>query len=146
MVSELDDKQLATELRVTLTRLVKKLRSQSSTRNLVSLTERSVMKLLDEYQQLLPSEIAKMEKVTTQSMSQILNHLAELGYVVRMPSETDGRKVMVSLTETGKGVLEASRNELSEWLDRAIRESCSAEDKEILRKALDPLTKLVNFD
>jgi DNA-binding MarR family transcriptional regulator len=72
------DIQLASELRTVITRLIKKLRKHSVTGMQLSLTERSTMSLLDQYGELLPNELAAMEKITNQSMSQILNHLSEL--------------------------------------------------------------------
>ncbi len=78
--------QLASDLRTVITRLIKKLRSKSATSGKLSLTERSTISLLDQHKELLPSELAAMEKITTQSMSQILNHLLELGYITRKTS------------------------------------------------------------
>lgn len=95
---------------------------------------------------MLPSELARQEKVTTQSMSQILNHLGDLGYIVRTPSETDKRKVMISLSETGQALLTNARHEGNEWLNKAITQTCSPEEQAILRQALGPLGKLVDFD
>ncbi|MVM30742.1 MarR family transcriptional regulator [Spirosoma sp. HMF4905] len=141
-----NDQELSTEIRTIVARLIKKIRSQSPTHQKLSLTERSVIKLLDKQKEMLPNEIAKMEKVTTQSMSQILNHLSALGYITRKPSETDKRKVMISLSEVGQAILHAVRHEADEWLTKAIQETCSAEDKALLRQALVPLSKLVEVD
>ncbi|HTI59950.1 MarR family winged helix-turn-helix transcriptional regulator [Mucilaginibacter sp.] len=138
--------QLATSLRNLLTRLVKKLRKESVTGQQLSLTERSSMALLQEYKQLLPSELASMEKITNQSMSQILGHLFELGYVSRKGSETDKRKVLISLTSEGEKMLTQMRNERDEWLAKAIKESCTDEEQEWLHRALGPLKKLVDMD
>ncbi|MFB9841171.1 MarR family winged helix-turn-helix transcriptional regulator [Mucilaginibacter ginsenosidivorans] len=140
------DTQLATSLRNLLTRLVKKLRKESVTGRQLSLTERSSMALLQEYKQLLPSELASMEKITNQSMSQILGHLSGLGYVSRKGSETDKRKVLISLTPEGEKMLTQMRNERDEWLAKAIKESCTDEEQELLRRALLPLKKLVDMD
>ena len=141
-----NDQELSTELRTLVTRLIKKLRSESPTHAKLSLTERSVIKLLDKQKEMLPNEIAKTEKVTTQSMSQILNHLLALGYITRKPSETDKRKVIISLSEEGQTILPAVRNEVDEWLSKAIQETCSDEDKAILRQALVPLSRLLEVD
>ncbi len=86
------DIQLASELRTVVTRLIKKLRKHSVTGMSLSLTERSTMSLLDQHGELLPNELAGMEKITNQSMSQILNHLAELGYINSRTSKEDIRR------------------------------------------------------
>lgn len=138
--------QLASDLRTVVTRLVKKLRKKSATGEGLSLTERSTLVLLDQYQQLLPNELAAMEKITTQSMSQVLNHLLELGLITRTPSQTDKRKVIICLSDTGRHILHQVRNERDEWLSEAIAETLTAEEHAALVTALAPLTKLVDFD
>ena len=140
------DQTLASDLRNVVTRLVKKLRKESVTAQQLSLTERSTMSLLYQYKQLLPSELASMEKITNQSMSQIVNHLLQLGFIIRTVSETDKRKVIISLTDTGEKTLLKVRNERDMWLARAIRETCSSEEVELLKKVIEPLTKLVDFE
>src|SRR6201995_31117 len=114
------DLQLASELRTTLTRLIKKLRKKSETGEGLSLTERSTMALLDQHKELLPNELAAMEKITTQSMSQILAHLLELGYITRRTSPDDKRKAIISLSANGSAVLYQVRNERDEWLSKAL--------------------------
>src|SRR5258708_20779846 len=134
------DLQLASDLRTVITRLVKKLRKESVTGQQLSLTERSTMSLLYQYKQLLPSELASMEKITNQSMSQILNYLLNLGLISRTSSETDKRKVIISLTEKGEKTLLQMRSERDMWLARAIRETSNEEVEELLKKVLCPLT------
>jgi DNA-binding MarR family transcriptional regulator len=140
------DLLLASDLRTVVTRLVKKLRKESVTGQLLSLTERSTMYLLYQYKQLLPSELASMEKITNQSMSQILSYLLELGYISRVSSEADKRKVIISLTEKGEKILLKMRSERDMWLARAIRETCNEEEEALLKQVIGPLTKLVNFE
>src|ERR1700712_1395809 len=99
------DLQLASDLRTVVTRLVKKLRRESVSGQHLSLTERSSLALLLQHKQMLPSELASTEKITNQSMSQILSHLLELGYISRTISSTDKRKVLISLTDAGEQVI-----------------------------------------
>jgi DNA-binding MarR family transcriptional regulator len=146
MTNEQTDLQLASDLRMVLTRLIKKLRSKSTTSDKLSLTERSTIALLDQHKELLPSELAAMEKITTQSMSQILNHLLELGYIHRRMDENDKRKAIISLSKAGQAILYKVRNERDEWLNKALVEICSAKEQDMLRRALVPLTKLVDYD
>lgn len=139
-------RQLAAQLRETTTRLVKKLRKQSSTGEKLSLTERSTIALLDQHGRLLPSELASMEKITTQSMSQILNHLFELGYIKREPSQTDKRKVIISLSDAGREVLYRVRNEREEWLYTTINDLCTTDDRALLNNALSLLKKIIEHE
>lgn len=141
-----NDQLLATDLRIVVTRLVKKLRKESVTAQQLSLTERSTMSLLYQHKQLLPSELASMEKITNQSMSQILSYLLKLEYVSRTASKTDKRKVIISLTKKGEKTLLQMRSERDMWLSRAIRENCNEEEAALIRKVIGPLTKLVDFE
>jgi hypothetical protein len=88
-----NDLQFVPELRAVINRLIKKLRKESPTGLQLSVTERSTMAQLYQHKALQPSELAAMEMITNQSMSQVLNNLFELGYIIRIPSETDKRKV-----------------------------------------------------
>jgi DNA-binding MarR family transcriptional regulator len=139
------DLEFASELRTAITRLIKKLRKESPTGLQLSLTERSTMALLQQHKALLPSELAAMEMITNQSMSQVLNHLSEFGYIVRVPSETDKRKVNISLSELGESTLLQFRHERDEWLLKAITQACTAEEQALLKQAIVVLTKVVDF-
>jgi DNA-binding MarR family transcriptional regulator len=139
------DIQFASELRTVITRLIKKLRKESPTGLQLSLTERSTMAMLYQHKALLPSELAAMEMITNQSMSQVLNHLFELGYIIRIPSQTDKRKVNISLSEEGESMLLKFRHERDKWMLNAITATCSAEEQELLKQVITPLTKLVDF-
>lgn len=141
-----NDLLLATELRTAITRLVKKLRKESVTGQKLSMTERSSLALLQQHGQLLPSELASMEKITNQSMSQILNHLLELEYIDRTASETDKRKVIITLTQKGEETIDQVRSERTEWLARAVKATCNEEEAKLLKKAIGPLTKLLDFE
>jgi DNA-binding MarR family transcriptional regulator len=143
---KIKDIQHASDLRTVVTRLVKKMRKESVTGQQLSLTERSSMALLHQHKELLPNELASMEKITNQSMSQILNHLMELGYISRKASETDKRKVIISLTEQGEKTLLQVRHERDEWLARAISETFTKEEEALLPQAIGLLTKLVDFE
>jgi DNA-binding MarR family transcriptional regulator len=145
-MTEQKDTLLASELRTVVTRLIKKLRKQSSTAAQLSLTERSTIALLDQHGELLPNELAAMEKITTQSMSQILSKLQEMDLIKRRISETDKRKAIITLSDLGRTMLYQVRNERDEWLNKALEATCTAEEKALLKKVIGPLTKLVDFD
>lgn len=137
--------QFASDLRTAVTRLIKKLRKESPTGLQLSLTERSTIALLQQHGALLPTELATMEMITNQSMSQVLNHLSELGYITRTASQTDKRKVNISLSRSGEDILSQLRHERDEWLAEAIMKTCSPAEQDILKQAAPILTKLVDF-
>jgi DNA-binding MarR family transcriptional regulator len=135
---------IAAQLRPVLTRLVRKMRKLSPINTPLSQTERAVLVSL-ENQKLLAAELAVIEKITPQSMGQVITHLNSLGLIDKMPSETDKRKVYISISATGKEMIQQVRNERDEWLSKAITEVCNAQEQEILKAAIGPFSKLVAF-
>ncbi len=138
--------QYVTELRTVVTRLIKKLRKESATGQQLSLTERSTLVLLQQNTALQPTELAAMEKITNQSMSQILAHLLELGYINRSVSETDKRKAIITLSEKGEEVLKQVRSERDKWLAQAIEATCTPQEQEMLKQIIAPLEKIIEFE
>jgi DNA-binding MarR family transcriptional regulator len=138
-----DDLQFASELRTAINKLIKKLRKESPTGQKFSLTERSVMSSLFHNEAMLPSELAAIEMITNQSMSQVLNKLLDHGYIIRIPSETDKRKVNISLSEEGKATFLKFKHERDEWLLKAIQATCTLEEQQLLKAVIIPITKLI---
>ena len=135
----------AADLWNAISRLTKKLRKELPVGKRLSHTERSTMASLQQHGSLLPGELAAMEMVTNQSMSQVLNHLNELGYITRVVSESDKRKVNISLSKDGEAVLSQLRQERHEWLVKAISETCTPEEQAVLKQVINPLKKLIDF-
>jgi len=139
------DVDFAADLRAAITRLVKKLRKESPSGQRLSQTERSTLGLLNQYNNLLPSELAEMEMITNQSMSQVLNHLFELGYITRTISESDKRKINISLSVEGENMLTQLRQERNEWLAKAILNVCTPEEQAQLKQVIGPILKIADF-
>jgi DNA-binding MarR family transcriptional regulator len=140
----LSDNELASGLHVSISRLIKVLRSEVRHDELLSLTERSTLTVISQYSKILPSELASIEKVTSQSMSQIINKLYTHGYIKRTPSVEDRRKVIITITSKGKEFIELKKSRSQEWLAKAISDKTTELEKEILRDAIIVLTKLVD--
>jgi len=138
------DIEIANALRTTIGRLVKLMRRETRNESQLSLTERSTMGLLYPDSRLAPSEIARIEKVTTQSMSQVINHLVELEYISRTPSDDDKRKTILRLTDTGRNRVESARQEKAEWLAQMLYQRITSQEKEILMESIDILAKIIN--
>src|ERR1700748_1909611 len=110
------DIEIAGQLRTAIHRLIKVLRREAHNDAQLSLTERSTLSLLYQNGEMQPSDIARAEKVTTQSISQVVSHLHELDYLQKAPSADDRRKVLLTLTEVGRAYVEQQRKEKQEWL------------------------------
>lgn len=138
--------ELSSALRSAISILHKRLRKQMYSLQTHSITELETMGYLYRQTRLLPSELAALTKVKTQSMSQILNKMVEQSLIERTPSTDDKRKTYISLTPTGKKMVEQTRYERDEWLANAITATCTKQEQELLVKALMPLKKLVDFE
>jgi DNA-binding MarR family transcriptional regulator len=140
------DIQFASEFRAAINQLSKKLRRISPTAQHLSHTERSTMSQLYQRDAMLPSELAATELITNQSMSQVLNHLEQLGYISRVSSEADKRKVHISLTEKGKAVFLQFKHERDEWMLKAITTTCTPEEQEQLKLVIGSLSNIGAFN
>lgn len=140
----INDNELASRLRISVSRLIKVIKSEVRHDESLSLTERSTLSMVYQHSKMLPSELAAKEKVTGQSMSQIINKLSQNGYLERTPSLEDKRKVIITITSKGKEFIELKRSKSQEWLEKAISEKTTEAEKEILVSAITILTKLVD--
>ncbi len=143
-MQEIDDNELASKLRISISRLVKVLKREVKHDELLSLTERATLSMVYQHSKMLPSELAAKEKVSSQSMSQIINKLSHNGYIKKTPSTEDKRKVIITITSKGKKFIELKRNKTKEWLAKAISEKTTEAEKEILMSAIIVLTKLAD--
>ena len=138
----MNSSELSSALRMAVAHLHKNLRKQMYSVDAFSMTEIDTIGQLSKNPSLLPTELAALAKVKTQSMSQILNRLEEQGIVKRTPSKDDKRKVAVSLTAFGKKLIEKTRYDRDEWLKGKIESSLTEKEKELLVKALPVLVKI----
>jgi DNA-binding MarR family transcriptional regulator len=135
--------ELSSLLRESVSGLHKRLRKQSPAVKSYSMTETETIGHLFRNPRLLPTELAALTRVKTQSMSQILKKLEEETIIKRTPSKDDKRKVYISLTSSGKKIVMKTRYERDEWLKNAIEEILSEKERQLLTKALPILNKLI---
>jgi DNA-binding MarR family transcriptional regulator len=90
-------------------------------------------------------ELAAEERVRPPSMTRTVNCLEEDGYVARRPHETDGRQVVVTLTDLGRTTLLADRDRRDAWLATRLRE-LSPDERAVLRAAAPILERLARSD
>jgi DNA-binding MarR family transcriptional regulator len=135
--------ELSSSLREVVSALHKGLRKQMSVVNSYSMTEMETIGHLIRNASLLPTELAALTRVKTQSMSHILNKLEEQGVIKRTPAKDDKRKVYISLTVLGRKIVEKTKYERDEWLKEVIERSLTHKEKDLLAKALPVLNKLL---
>ena len=140
----MDLSEFSSLLRESVGGLHKRLRKQTQVVKSFSMTEIETIAHLFRNDKLLPTELAALTRVKTQSMSQILKKLEEQTIIKRTPSKDDKRKVYISLTASGKKIVEKTRYERDEWLKETIEKTLSAKEIEILTKALPIINKLIH--
>lgn len=125
---------LAHDLRLAVMRLARRLRQQRADHGL-GLGQLSALATLDRCGQMTAGALAQHEQVRPPSMTKTLAALAEAGYVVRTPDPTDGRQVVVSLTDTARTLLQEDRRRRDEWL-AALMAGLSPDERATLAAAL----------
>jgi DNA-binding MarR family transcriptional regulator len=131
----------AGELRALIGRLSRRLR-QTSAAGELTLSQASVLSLLDREGPATPGTLAAKEHISPQSMGTIVASLEALGLVTRTPDPTDGRCLVVSLTEAGLQVVQGARQQRQERVARALAEHFTAREQQTLIAALPLLERL----
>ena len=138
------DAGLATELRISVSRLARRLRAERVARGVatdLSDTQLAAMAALERHTAMTPGELAEHEKVQPPSMTRVLAALQERGLVTRAPHPTDGRQVKLTVTEQGRELVQQSRRLREAWLAQRLRE-LSPEERAALRAAAPILQRL----
>ena len=138
------DAGLATALRISVSRLARRLRAERYTKGLepdLSDTQLAALAALERHGQMTPGELAGHEKVQPPSMTRVIAVLAERGLVMRAPHATDGRQVVLSATEQGQAVVQQSRKLREAWLAQRLHD-LSPQERATLRAAAPILEKL----
>jgi DNA-binding MarR family transcriptional regulator len=138
MATSTDPALLASDLRVVLGQVVRRLRAEHA----FPLSQGTVLGRLDRQGALSVSELAAAERVRPQSMAQTVADLEAAGLVARRPDPGDGRRALVELTGDGRTTLEADRRHRDGWLAQGIAENLTAAERRTLRDAVALLRRL----
>ena len=138
------DSGLASSLRVSVGRLNRRLRTErGDAEPAVSFGGVAVLGLLSRDGDRTVGQLATAERVQPPSMTRIVTCLEQDGLVERHPHPTDGRQVLIRLTQPGRDLLAADRRRRDAWLACRLRE-LSPEDRAALRQAAPILERLSN--
>ncbi|PRX01682.1 UNVERIFIED_ORG: DNA-binding MarR family transcriptional regulator [Actinomadura viridilutea] len=136
---------LAEDLRISIARLSRRLRrlrpDAAGAAGPLSLTQFAALAALERHRTMTPRELADHEKVQPPSMTRVIAYLESRGLVERSPHPTDGRQVVLSVTDAGRELLAEERRRKEAWLSRRLS-ALTPEEREILRKAAPILDRL----
>ncbi len=119
MTDSPDPRDVAAALRVALGGLVRRLRQGAAPDDL-TLPEAAALGRLDRGGETSPAELARLERISPQSIGATLSALERRRLVARRPDEADGRRVLVSISESGRRALHARRALRTEVMARAL--------------------------
>ena len=139
------DAGLATAMRISVTRLARRLRVErlglGGTETVLSDIQLAALAALERHDSMTPGELAEHEKVQPPSMTRVIAVLTERELVAKSPHPTDRRQVILTVTEEGRAVVHRVRRRKDAWLDQRLAELTVAE-RATLRAAVPILEKL----
>jgi DNA-binding MarR family transcriptional regulator len=133
----IDTARTASELRVVLGQLMRRLRAEHR----FPIHHGAVLGRLDREGPASVSDLAAAEKVRPQSMAQTVGDLEADGLVERRPDPDDRRRAIVELTTAGHETLEDDRRRRVGWLVSAI-EGLPPREQAVLARATAIIGKL----
>lgn len=89
-----------------------------------------------------PRLLADAECVSAPSMTRTVHSLCEMGALERSSDPQDGRHVVVTITDTGRGILSDARRSRDAWMFERVR-ALSEQECAVLRQAQQILEKVV---
>jgi DNA-binding MarR family transcriptional regulator len=138
VATDVDTTRLASELRIALGHLMRRLRVEHR----FSLSQGEVLGRLDREGTRSIGDLALAVRVRPQSMTQTISDLEADGLIARCADPADGRRILVELTEQGRQTLDDDRRKREGWLAHAIAEDLSGEEQLVLLEAIALLRRL----
>lgn len=132
---------LSSALRVSVMRLARRLRREGIASIDLSPSQLAVIAILDTNGRMTAGELAAHERVQPPSMTRTISDLEAAGLVRREPNPSDGRQVLVALTDSGTGKLEHDRMRYDAWLTARLRE-LTPDERVLLQRAAAILERL----
>jgi DNA-binding MarR family transcriptional regulator len=129
---------LAAELRISLARLMRRLRGEGG----MGMTQAAVLRRLESEGPQSTGELAKAEKVRPQSMSQTLAELESVHLILRQQDGRDLRRTIINITDAGVAALGRERALREGWLAMALAEHLTDDERELLERAVVLLARL----
>jgi DNA-binding MarR family transcriptional regulator len=129
---------LAAALRVVLGRLWRRLRAENG----FPLTQGAVLARLEREGPQSTAELAAAERVRPQSMGQTVAELEVQGLISRHPDPSDGRRVLLQITDDGRAALARDRQRREGWLACAIDNSTDQAERRALAQVIEVLERL----
>ncbi|NJP95615.1 MarR family transcriptional regulator [Nonomuraea sp. FMUSA5-5] len=136
----MDDDTLAEDLRQVIGRLVRAARAADT----MPPGEAAILGHLDRGGPRTTAELAHLRGVTHQAAAKSVKELLGDDLVRAEPHPHDGRKLLLHITDRGRARLQRERAQRAGWLDAAIRDTLSPEERRRLRECVPLLARLTD--
>jgi DNA-binding MarR family transcriptional regulator len=138
-----NDAELAARLRLSVTRLARRLRQKSDVEATAS--QISALATIERLGPLTIGELSTAERVQPPSMTRIVAGLEDLDLIQRETDERDRRVARVRVAPLGQRLLERSRSKKNAYLAARLR-ALSDGERTTLAQAADILERLLESD
>lgn len=132
---------LASELRVAVTLVARRLRWERSSERITDTQYSALASLLNRGPR-TPGALAEEQHIQPSPMTRAINALEEAGLVRRTKDPSDGRQVIVEITESGEAEVRETRRRRNEWLAQRLA-GLPEEDRAVLARAAVILREVV---
>lgn len=132
--------ELAASLRVSLVRLGRRMRREQGDEAL-AIHHMSALGAIQQLEEPTLARIAACEGVKPPSMVKTLQHLESLGYIVRQAHPTDGRMMVLRISDKGDAMIDELRKRRNRALAEAL-DRLSPEEREVIERAVPILERL----
>ena len=132
--------ELSSDLRISVTRLARRLRTERADHGL-TLGQVSMLATLDRHGPLTAGELALHEGIRPPSATRTLASLDELALITRGSSESDRRRSVISITDAAREMLVKDRRRRDALLADLLDE-LSPDERRILAQASPILDRL----
>ncbi|MDX3809952.1 MarR family winged helix-turn-helix transcriptional regulator [Bosea thiooxidans] len=136
-----DAANLATELRALVGKLKRRLRAQADVGDFTP-SQVSVLLRLEKEGAATASNLARAQGMRPQSMSAVVAALESVGMVRGEQDPTDGRRILLSLTDSCRDLIQRGRAVRQDWLTRALQTRLSKEELDVVSHAVGLLSRL----
>lgn len=130
------------ELRVAVQLLARRIRAEHIHDEL-SEPEFAMLMRLDLDGPTTAGELARLDRVSPSLITRLMSRLEAGGYVLRERSDSDARRVLISISDRGRDVLTQTRRHRTAWVEQQLA-GLSDEENTILEAATPILRKLAN--
>jgi DNA-binding MarR family transcriptional regulator len=139
----LTDAEIAARLRLSATRLARRLRKEAGSG--LSPSQGSALAAVHNHGPLTLGALAEHERVAPPTITKVVAFLESEGLVVRSADPTDGRVSRVTTTRAGDDLVEESRRRKTAWLTTQVGQ-LPTDEQARLADALDVLDHLCEQD